>query len=56
MFNVPDVMLLAFVVSIVAEEASPVTDPEAITIFVFVALVTRPLVSTVKTGTTLALP
>ena len=52
----PEEILVAFVVSVVAEAASPVTDVEAITMLVFVALVTRPLVSTVKTGTTLALP
>ena len=55
-FKVPEDILPAFVVSIVAEEANPVTDEDVIVIGVFVALVIRPVLSTLNDGTVLAFP
>jgi len=48
--SVPDVILLALVVSVVAELASPETALDEMAMFVFVTFVTRPMLSTVNTG------
>jgi hypothetical protein len=56
LFNIPDVMLSAFVVSMVAEVARPDTAVCAIAIDVFVALVIRPVASTLNTTVLVALP
>jgi hypothetical protein len=55
-FNVPDEILAALVVSVVAEAARPDTALLAIAILVFVTDDTRPYVSTANTGTEFAVP
>ena len=54
--NVPEPILEAFVVSVVAEVAKPETEPAAIAILVAVTAVTLPFASTVILGTTEAVP
>ena len=54
--NVPDVMFVALVVSVVAEAANPDTAPEAIAIEVLTTEVSWPCAFTVKTGTCEAEP
>ena len=49
--RVPEVILLAFVVSVVAEVAKPDTAPEAIAIATLAALVILPDASTTNVGT-----
>ena len=54
--NVPAEILVALVVSVVAEVAKPDTAPEAIAIAVFDTAVIRPLAFTITTGTVAAPP
>ena len=54
--SVPEVMFVALVVSVVAEAASPLTAPLAIAMLVLLAEVTRPVASTLMTGTAEAEP
>ena len=54
--NVPEVILFAFVVSIVAEFAKPETAEEEIAIATLDALVILPYPSTINDGTELAVP
>ena len=49
-------MLLALVVSVVAEAAKPLTSPDAIAILVLLAAVIRPSASTVIVATLSAAP
>jgi hypothetical protein len=55
-FNVPVLIFVALVVSVVAEAANPETAPAAIAILVAVTAVTLPFASTVIAGTTDAEP
>lgn len=54
--NVPDVMLVAFVVSVVAEGARPVIEVTGRTMGTLEAKVRRPFESTVNVGVTLEAP
>jgi hypothetical protein len=54
--SVPEVMLVAFVVSVVADAAKPETCPAAMAMVVFVALVIWPCALTAMTGTVAAAP
>ena len=54
--NVPDVILDALVVSVVADVAKPETAPEEMAIATLAALVILPVASTTKVGTLDAVP